>query len=183
MPNNRGSCLAQGVIYVRRFKQNQWPTRVHVVRKKPWKMTVNGSWRKMIMTHDVNDADEDEDEDDHGKYVGILQGLASSSSRKIFMIGLTSARLFRLAPTVPYNSQRAQGQMWSYDVPHRWIVKHHCISHTETGDSIAEKGPHVKLGSLIGWSVKPEGLQVLTQKRLCLLQLGLLSAWPARPWP
>ena len=82
-------------------------------------MTVNGSWRKMIMTHDVNDADEDEDEDDHGKYVGILQGLASSSSRKIFMIGLTSARLFRLAPTVPYNSQRAQGQMWSYDVPHR----------------------------------------------------------------
>ena len=32
MPNNRGSCLAQGVIYVRRFKQNQWPTRVHVVR-------------------------------------------------------------------------------------------------------------------------------------------------------
>ena len=80
-------------------------------------MTVNGSWQKMIMTHDVND--EDEDVDDHGKYVGILQGLASSSSRKIFMIGLTSARLFRLAPTVPYNSQRAQGQMWSYDVPHR----------------------------------------------------------------
>lgn len=75
-------------------------------------MTVNGSWRKMIMTHVVNDADEDEDVDDHGKYVGILQGLASSSSRKIFMIGLTSARPTPpLFPTIPSELKAKCGRM------------------------------------------------------------------------